>query len=167
MWIIFIVFLLLLLISIQTTFFSLFAISGIVPDLVLIFAVYCGIKLKNSRGAYAGLIAGFIQDCFSGGALGFNTLSKSLIGYVFSLLKDKIMVEGIVPICFFIFISSVFDSTLFFCIQFLLFRNEWGEALVPAILGFSLYNAVIGPLSFWAFEEGKRWFLQKTSTEIM
>jgi rod shape-determining protein MreD len=167
MWIIFIVLLLLLLISIQTTLLSLFAISGIVPDLVLIFAVFCGIKLKDNRGAYAGLISGFIQDCFSGGALGFNTLSKSLIGYVFSRLKDKIMVEGNVPICFFLFLSSVFDSTLFFCIQFLLFRNEWGEALVPAILVFSLYNAVIGPFSFWAFDEGKRWFLQKTSTEIM
>lgn len=163
MWIIFIVLILLFLISIQTTILPLFTISGIVPDFVLIFAVYCGIHFSGRRGVFAGLVSGFLQDCFSGGILGINTLSKALIGYVFSNLKDKIMVDGIVPICFFLFVSSVFDSALFFCLQFLLFKNEWGGALVPAVLGFSLYNAVIGPLCFLGFDELKRWFLRKSS----
>lgn len=162
MWTLLIVFTLLCLISIQTTLLPLFSISGITPDLVLIFAVFCGIHLKGGRGVFAGMISGFLQDCFSGGLLGINTLSKSLMAYTFSRLKEKIMVDGIVPICFFLFASSIFDASLFFCIQILLFKNEWGGSILTAVLGFALYNSILGPVFFAMLIQGKRLLLGKS-----
>ena len=49
--------------------------GNIVPDLILIVAVYSGIRLKKNRGIWLAALVGFFQDCLSGGLLGVNFLS--------------------------------------------------------------------------------------------
>jgi len=63
------------LLSIQTTFLRVVFPGNIVPDLILIVAVYSGIHLKKSRGIWLAALVGFFQDCLSGGMLGVNFLS--------------------------------------------------------------------------------------------
>ena len=55
------------LLSIQTTFLRVVFPGNIVPDLILIVAVYSGIHLKKSRGIWLAALIGFFQDCLSGG----------------------------------------------------------------------------------------------------
>ncbi len=71
------------LLSIQTTFLRVVFPGNIVPDLILIVAVYSGIHLKKSRGISLAVLIGFLQDCLSGGLLGVNFLSKGLAGLFF------------------------------------------------------------------------------------
>ena len=59
---------LVLLLSIQTTFLAIFFPGNVVPDLILIAAVYSGIHLKKSRGIWlAALICFFSRLSFGGG----------------------------------------------------------------------------------------------------
>ena len=103
--------------SVQTTILEIFSLGGVTPDLALIFVVYCGVHFQRNGGIGAGVIIGFVQDCLSGGLLGINTLSKGLVGLFFSVLKDKIVVEGFIPISFFIFTVSLLDGMTYFIIS--------------------------------------------------
>ena len=78
--------------SAQTTWLELFSFGGVTPDLALVWVVYCGVRYSRTVGVGAGVFIGLVQDSLSGGLLGVNTLSKGLIGYFFSTLKDKFFV---------------------------------------------------------------------------
>ena len=85
---------LVLVFSIQTSILGLVSVAGVTPDLALIFVVYCGIHFQRNAGVGAGFLVGLLQDFLSGRLLGVNTLSKSLIGFFFSTLKQKLYVLG-------------------------------------------------------------------------
>ena len=99
-------FVLFFLFSVQTSLLGMFSLAGVTPDLILIVAVYCGIHSKKYSGICLAVLIGFYQDCLSGGLLGVNSLSKDLTGLFFCALKDKIFVEGPIPISFFIFFAT-------------------------------------------------------------
>ena len=159
--------LLVLLFSIQSAVLGGFSVAGIVPDLALIYVVYCGIFFPGSRGAVMGLVVGFIQDCLSGGLLGINTLSKSLIGFFFSTLKDKLFVEGILPICLFVVASSIFDGLIFYVIFISLLKGDVGtQFLYTKLPIFALYNAFLAPLIFFILNKNRKWILDKIPTNF-
>ena len=105
---------LIFLFTIQTTFLEIFSFGGVTPDLILIVVVYCGINFTKNNGIGLSALVGFVQDCLSGSLLGINTLSKGLVGIFFSALKDKIIVEGVLAISFFIFCTSLLDGMIYF-----------------------------------------------------
>ncbi len=153
---------LVVLFSAQTTFLEKFSIVGITPDLSLIFVVYCGIHFKGNRGIGMGFTVGLVQDCLSGGLLGVNTLSKSLISFFFSTLKDKIMVEGIFPIFLFIISASLLDGIVFYFALVTLFKGEVpGSFLFSSLPVYAIYNGCVGPLLFYFLDLNRKWVISK------
>ena len=53
---------LILLLSIQTTFLKVFSLGGVTPDLILIVVVYCGIHFQKNSGIGLAVLVGFFQD---------------------------------------------------------------------------------------------------------
>ncbi|QPJ60492.1 MAG: rod shape-determining protein MreD [Candidatus Nitronauta litoralis] len=154
-----------LLFSIQTSLMDKFAISGVTPDFALIATVFCAVTFSPGRGFAAGCVLGFVQDCLSGGLLGVNTLSKSLIAHTFCQLKGKIMVEGPVPVFVFLLVASVFDSLIFFGSTLLLFRNPPSlETFLGNMPVYVLYNAIVGPFLILFFNRSFQWWNQKLQT---
>ncbi len=155
---------LVLIFSLQTTLLDLFSIGGITPDLALILTVYCATLLRKNGGIAMGFGLGFVQDCLSGGVLGINTLSKSLIGFTFSTLKGKLVVEGFVPVAVFLFVSSIFDGLVFYIASIILFKSGTSLAILfPNLLVFAIYNALIGPVLFYFMDKNKNWFIRRFS----
>ena len=87
-----------ILFSIQTTLLEMFSVGGVIPDLALIWVVYCCVHCSRAMGIGSGIVMGILQDSLSGGLLGVNTLSKSFIGFFFAALKDKFFVEGVIAV---------------------------------------------------------------------
>lgn len=144
--------------SAQTTWLELFSFGGVTPDLALIWVVYCGVRCSRSAGIGAGIAMGVIQDSLSGGLLGVNTLSKGLIGYFFSTLKDKFFVEGVIPIGFFLIFSSVFDGLVFYFTMGTIMKGEVASSfLYQSLPVFSIYNALIGPFMFLILDKIEGW----------
>ena len=161
-------FVLVLLLSIQTTFLAIFFPGNVVPDLILIAAVYCGIYLKKSRGIWLAALIGFFQDCLSGGMLGVNFLSKGLVGLFFCVIKDKIIVQGIIPIGFFIFATSLVDGMIYFVSMISLLGGQIkGNFLFSSIILFGVCNAVIAPFLFYMFDKARQWLHRKLPTQSL
>ncbi len=153
--------------SAQTVFLDLFSFGGVRPDLILILAVYCGIHFQGNAGIGMGCALGLVQDCLSGGLLGVNTLSKGLIGYFFSVLKNKIMVDGVIPISFFLALSSLFDAMLFSLVWTLLLKGDSSNSyLFSKIFIYAGYNALIGPILFFVCNRGKKWITHKFPNQV-
>ena len=159
---------LVLLLSIQTTFLAIFFPGNVVPDLILIAAVYLGIHLKKSRGIWLAVLVGFFQDCLSGGLLGVNFLSKGLAGLFFCVIKDKIIVQGIIPIGFFIFATSLVDGMIYFVSMTSLLGGQIkGNFLFSSIILFGVCNAVIAPFLFYMFDKARQWLHRKLPTQSL
>ena len=154
--------------SVQTTFLEIFSLGGVAPDLALIFVVYCGVHFQRNGGIGAGVIIGFVQDCLSGGLLGINTLSKGLAGLFFSVLKDKIVVEGFVPISFFIFTVSLLDGMAYFIILSSLTTAQVKEGvLLFHMFVFGIYNSAAGLLLFYLLDKGRQWINHKIPNQVL
>lgn len=139
-----------LLFSIQTSLLGVFSVGGVTLDLALIFAVYCGVMLRGDRGIWAGFSIGLVQDFLSGSLLGVNTLSKSVIGFVFSTLKDKLIVVGFVPISVILFASSLFDGLVYYLSVTALLKAQIPFGfLFNTLPVYGLYNALVGPVLFF------------------
>lgn len=153
---------LLLLFSIQTTWLDSLSVAGVRPDLALIFVVYCGFYFRGNHGVGMGAAVGLIQDCLSGGLLGVNTLSKSLVALFFSTLKDKILIEGFLPTGFFIFLASLFDFVIYHLILVTLFKGEvTGAWVLSSMAAYALYNACAGPVLFFLLDLLKKGIVRR------
>jgi len=146
----------------------MFSVAGITPDLILIVAVYCGIHSKNNGGIWLAVLIGFFQDCLSGGLLGVNSLSKGLAGLFFCALKDKIFVEGAVPISFFIFVTSLVDGMIYLlAMTSILGGQAKGGFFFSSVILFGIYNAVIAPFLFYMFDKGRKWINLRFSSQAL
>ena len=155
------------LLSIQTTFLRVIFPGNVAPDLILIVAVYSGIHLKKNTGIWLAILCGFLQDCLSGGLLGVNSLSKGLAGLFFYFIKDKIIVQGVIPIGFFIFVTSLVDGMIYFVsIANLLGGQIKGNFLFSSIILFGVCNAVVAPFLFYMFDKARKWLHRKFPTQV-
>ena len=157
-----------LLFSVQTTWLGMFSIGGVIPDLALIWVVFCAVHYSRTVGIGSGIVIGILQDSLSGGLLGVNTLSKSFIGFFFSALKDKFFVEGVLPIAFFLVISSLFDGLVFYLSMNTVLEGEITTSfLYQSLPIYSFYNAVVGPVIFLVLNRTNNWLNSKIQDPYM
>ena len=157
-----------ILFSIQTTWLEMFSVGGVIPDLVLIWVVYCCVHCSRAMGIGSGIVMGILQDSLSGGLLGVNTLSKSFIGFFFATLKDKFYVEGVIPIPFFLILSSLFDGLVFYFSMNTVLKGEVASSfLYQSLPVYSIYNGLVGPIIFLVLNGLNNWLKSKMRDPYM
>ncbi|MFQ5482176.1 MAG: rod shape-determining protein MreD [Nitrospinaceae bacterium] len=148
--------------AIQTSLLDWIAVNGVTPDLVLICVVFGALHLPEDRGLWLGFGLGLVQDCLSGGLLGVNTLSKSLIAFFLVQIKGNIRVEGFLPVCLFLLAASFFDGMVYFITVQMLFKTSIAAGyFLGQIAVYSVYNSLMGPPMFILLERNRRWLTQK------
>ncbi|MCH7651702.1 MAG: rod shape-determining protein MreD [Nitrospinae bacterium] len=151
-----------LLFALQTSLLSHFSVGGVTLDLALILSVYCGVLLRGDRGIWVGFSIGLVQDCLSGSLLGVNTLSKSIIGFTFSRLKDKLMVEGFVPISVILLAASFFDGLVYYLALTTLLKAQIPFSfLFNTLPVYAMVNALVGPILFFFLNWSAKRILRK------
>jgi rod shape-determining protein MreD len=157
-----------ILFTFQTTWLEMFSVGGVVPDLALIWVVFCGVHCSRTMGIGSGIMMGLLQDSLSGGLLGVNTLSKSFIGLFFAALKDKFYVEGVIPVAFFIIASSLFDGLVFYFSMNMVLKGEVASSfLYQSLPAYSVYNGIVGPIMFLLLNQLNKWLKVKMSDPYM
>jgi rod shape-determining protein MreD len=155
----------LIIFSVQTALIPLLSLNEVTPSLILIFAVYCAINLKESRGILMCILIGLVQDCLSGGLLGINTLSKSLIAYLLYKIRDKVVMEGAIPVGCFIIFASLFDGMVYYIFSILLLKAEVASGILfPFLPVFAIGNTLIAPIMFYILKKNQKWFQGKNSS---
>ncbi|MDP8240742.1 MAG: rod shape-determining protein MreD [Candidatus Hatepunaea meridiana] len=123
----------------------LLEISGVKPDLLMIFVMLLMVR----NGAYAGLIAGFMagiaQDLISIGITGVLALAKSTIAFWLGRLLGG-QDTSLKPTGWFLLLSLASLVHNFFVSLFLLQGSDIGlfEYLIKNVIPSSLYTGIIG-----------------------
>lgn len=65
-------------------------LGGVHLDLLLLFVLAIGMRRGEESGMAAGILLGFVQDVFSAGLPGLNTLTKGLLGSAAGSLRGQL-----------------------------------------------------------------------------
>ena len=108
-----------LLIFLQTTVVPLFAVEGVMPDLLTIWLVFVALREGQTTATIAGFSSGLLLDFFSGDFLGIGALAKTCSGFVAGYFYDSFKTAetiGTYRFFFAMFFSSLLHNLLFFII---------------------------------------------------
>ena len=90
----------------QTTVFPAVPYLPSVPDLILVLAVYLGIRHRSVGGALGAFLLGYFLDTFSGTVLGMNAFSLSVAYAAAHLISRRIWMEGGFPVVAVVFVAG-------------------------------------------------------------
>ena len=92
---------------IQSTLFSIISIGEVKPDLSLIVLVFISYRRGHMIGQVTGFFSGFIEDFLSLAPLGFHSLIKTLIGFLYGYIQGRIVIDAILIPVLFVTIATV------------------------------------------------------------
>ncbi len=130
------------LVPLQITLGAIPGLWNVGPDLTLM-ALYL-VGLTGGRAFYMGIALGSIMDLFSGGLLGLNILTKSLIGFFSEMIGKRIV--SVRPV---IHLGTILALTVSNDIFMLLLLNlfstgNYAAGLWRQLLLQSAYNLLLG-----------------------
>jgi rod shape-determining protein MreD len=137
--------LVLLVIPIQIVLLDRISIAGIRPDLALVTVCLIGLYRSEVETVLAGLVMGFAQDLFSGGALWGNLCLKPVLGLLAGLAgRNLVNLTWAVVLALMLGISLLSGFVLYLLKSF----TGSGVSLFPAAHGIILpqagYDAMLG-----------------------
>lgn len=135
---------------IESSILSNISVLYVVPDLVLICAVYFSLLNGKTAGVTNGFISGLLMDFITGVPLGFNCLYRSLLGYLYGLFSSTIIISGIMVPVLSVAIGTV-AKTLLVQLIALFFPNV--NIYVTGIISYQflfefMENVILAPFVF-------------------
>ncbi len=80
-------------IVLQSTILGRIAIRGVRPDLAMLVLVFVSIRRGPMVGQVSGFATGFLEDLMNVSPLGFHSLLRTVIGYLFGLLSGNVFID--------------------------------------------------------------------------
>jgi len=80
-------------ILLQSTLLNRIAIKGVRPDLALIVLVFVSMRRGSMVGQVSGFAAGFFEDLMNVSPLGFHSLMRTLIGYLYGVFAGNVFID--------------------------------------------------------------------------
>ncbi|HWP65722.1 MAG TPA: rod shape-determining protein MreD [Candidatus Limnocylindria bacterium] len=100
-----------LVLLVQTTVLPyLRPLVGVTPNLVLVLAVYVGLRYPGALGALGVFVLGYFLDTFAGATLGFQTLGLLLVFAVASLASSTVRTDSGGPLMVVVFGAGCLDA---------------------------------------------------------
>ncbi len=135
---------------IESSILSNIAFIYIVPDLVLICSIYFSMLNGKIVGETCGFISGLLLDFITGIPFGFNVLLRTLIGYVYGLFSNTIIITGFVVPMLTVGIATI-AKTFMIHLLALLFPNV--NIYIPGIISYDflfefIENVLLSPFIF-------------------
>jgi len=80
-------------ILLQSTLLGKIAIRGVKPDLAMIVLVFVSLRRGSMVGQVSGFASGFLEDLMNVSPLGFHSLLKTVIGYLYGVFSGNVFVD--------------------------------------------------------------------------
>lgn len=120
-------------------------IADVAPDIPLIVVVMLALRRGPEFGCGAGFLAGLLQDAATGGLLGVQALTKSVIGFGVGALGGRLRVsQPLVQVPGLVVLSLVEGVARFALLQLFHFPASFGELVTYVILPQAIYNGFLG-----------------------
>jgi len=136
-------------VPLQSVLMTSISLNGIKPDLGLILIFFTGLIYGEADGILVGLIIGLLTDLFSGGALGPNVVSKTLLGWSGGMVCKTLLNVNAFFTLGSVFCMSLLNGLISFFMVFLI-TGGWGflASVRWVILPEALYNALLATVLF-------------------
>ena len=142
---------------VQATFLPFFPIHRVRPDLLLIFTLSLGFLFPPFSGGILAFFMGYLTDLFSGNALGFYALSRSLVFFAVHFSKEQVYLEGFYSQFLFAFIfaigEGIFILILMNALQPVTFAKLY-PLFFTILLPQSFFTGLVTPFFFLLFKKG-------------
>lgn len=120
-------------------------IADVTPDIPLIVVVMLALRRGPEFGCGAGFLAGLLQDAATGGLLGVQALTKSVIGFAIGALGGRLRVsQPLVQVPGLVVLSLVEGVARFALLQLFHFPASFGELMTYVVLPQAIYNGFLG-----------------------
>lgn len=132
----------------QTTLLAHVAVRGAVPDLSLVVLLFIATRKGSLVGEVGGFVSGLLEDFLSLSPLGLHALLKTVMGYLYGLMRGKVFVDPILmPLL--LAVTATIAKRGIAVLVMLLFANG-AEPVVWGVTGWVElgYNAVLAPFVF-------------------
>ena len=103
----------------QANFFSWFNISGIMPNIFVIFALFVGLFASKTMGAIYGTIAGLIVDLSLNNIIGINAVCLGTIGFLAGIFDKNFSKDNRMIIMFMTFSATIIFEVLKYIINYI------------------------------------------------
>lgn len=133
---------LLLMVIFQTTILDhlMFGKAGI--ELVLIFVIYAGLRIKSLQGGILSLIAGYFMDCLTGSISGLHAFTYVVLFFVSKFYFSRIQADRHLFVVLFSFISILTEGL----IRLSFYKMVYGLDIFSNVLIVTLPRAFIGAI---------------------
>jgi rod shape-determining protein MreD len=120
-------------------------IADVAPDIPLIVVVMLALRRGPEFGCGAGFLAGLLQDAATGGLLGVQALTKSVIGFAIGAVGSRLRVsQPLVQVPGLVVLSLVEGVARFALLQLFHFPASFGELMTYVVLPQAIYNGFLG-----------------------
>lgn len=120
-------------------------IADVAPDIPLIVVVMLALRRGPEFGCGAGFLAGLLQDAATGGLLGVQALTKSVIGFAIGSVGSRLRVSApLVQVPGLVVLSLVEGVARFALLQLFHFPASFGELMTYVVLPQAIYNGFLG-----------------------
>jgi len=120
-------------------------IADVAPDIPLIVVVMLALRRGPEFGCGAGFLAGLLQDAATGGLLGVQALTKSVIGFGVGALGGRLRVsQPLVQVPGLVVLSLVEGVARFGLLQLFHFPASFAELMTYVVLPQAIYNGFLG-----------------------
>ena len=135
---------------IESSILSNISFLLVVPDLVLICSIYFSLLNGKVYGEVSGFISGVFLDFITGVPFGLNCVFRTLMGYLFGLFSETIIISGLVIPMASVAIGTVAKKLLIFFISLLfpkLSLNIYSIISYQFLFEFAA-NIILAPIVF-------------------
>lgn len=157
-------FLPILAIFLQSTFFHAYSIKGTVPDIVLIFVIFYALLNGAGKGTIYGLLCGLLEDLYTGRFIGISAISKAITAFAVGKLQGNVFKENILVAITAVVVGTLINSVLLLLlalISFKLFKID--SHIFLEMLFQVIYNTLItAPVYIWYYHSSRRGLLRET-----
>ena len=128
----------------QANFFNWFTISGVMPNLFVIFVLFIGLFANKFMGTIYGLIIGVFLDLIIGKQIGINTAILGIIGFLASVFDKNFSKDSRVTIMFMVLGSTIiYEVSIYLLNYFIYTTNIEILSFVRTLAIEVLYNMII------------------------
>ena len=135
----------------QTTVFTALPGLPVIPDLILVLAVYLGIRRQTVVGAVASFVLGYFLDTFSGTLLGLNAFGLTAAYLAVQWVARHLWLERGLPVIAVVFFGGIVRVLAGTLVATLVAGRVplWHHVLAHGLAG-AIAAAVVAPLVFAA-----------------
>ena len=121
------------------------AIGGIQPDLFLVLIFGLSLSTGSELATAAGFLIGLYQDSLSGGPLGLNAFTLSLIGFLVSRMSRQVKTAELTGRFALLFLAGLVSGlTTLLVLRFFQVARPMASTLLWTVLPGAIYTGTLG-----------------------